>query len=133
MQENLWRQLGGKTNADHLVPLQRFIMVDGKVHQAFNKRTICYNWHEKVCGVETYIMKDAHLVFPLIAGLDFLRATEAIVDVGQGRYGLKVGKGYVYHSFITATINPGRTQFRYSESLLRLTFNLAAISHFAGR
>jgi len=107
MQESLWKQLGGEPSANPLVPLQQFIMADGKIHQAFNKKTICYNWHEKVCGVDTYIMKDAHLAFPLIAGLDFLRATEAVVDVGQGRYGLKVGKGYMYHSFITTTINPG--------------------------
>ncbi|GAA6095128.1 uncharacterized protein LOC125141425 [Tachysurus ichikawai] len=54
---------------------QRFIMADGKVHQALEKRTVSYKWHEKQCGVDTYIMKDAHLAFPLIVGLDILMAT----------------------------------------------------------
>lgn len=50
-------------------------------------------------------MKNAHLAFPIIAGLDFLRAAETIVDVGQGRYGLKMERGYIYYP--TPYLQPG--------------------------
>lgn len=49
-------------------------------------------------------MKDAHLAFPLIAGLDFLQDTEALLDMGQSRYSLETGTGTTYHPFLTSQI-----------------------------
>ncbi len=89
MQESLWRQLGGAASARTPTTPQRFIMADGKVHQAMNQSIINYKWLGKMCRGETYIMKDAHLTFGLISGLDFLQPAEAILDIGQNRYGLK--------------------------------------------
>ncbi|GAA6072915.1 uncharacterized protein LOC125141425 [Tachysurus ichikawai] len=97
MQENLWQQLTGEAPTSTSRSSQRFIMADGKVHQAVEKRTVSYKWHEKECRVDTYIIKDAHLAFPLKAGLDFLTATGAILEVGQHRYALSTEKGYTYH------------------------------------
>ncbi|XP_051980590.1 uncharacterized protein LOC127641718 [Xyrauchen texanus] len=130
IQESLWRQLGGETKPDPPGPLQRFIMADGKMHQAINKKTVCYEWHDKVCRLDTYIMKDAHLAFPLIAGLDFLRAAEAIVDVGQWRYGLKIGKGYIYHPFLTALINPVLSSHLMVYIILLIIFSLTSNLEF---
>ncbi|GAA6081124.1 uncharacterized protein LOC125141425, partial [Tachysurus ichikawai] len=100
MQENLWQQLTGEAPTSTSQSTQRFIMADGKVHQAVEKRTVSYKWHEKECRVDTYIMKDAHLAFPLIAGLDFLTVMGAILEVRQHRYALDTQKGYTYHPFL---------------------------------
>lgn len=116
MQENLWR-LGGAASLTPNSP-QRFIMADGKVHQAINQSSISYKWHGKVCSVDTYITKGAHLAFPRSAGLDFLRAAEALLDVGEGRYGLKTEKGYTYYPFLTSSITPGLTTTLTGENAL---------------
>lgn len=42
--------------------------------------------------VDTHVMKDNYLAFPLVTGLDFLSATGAVLDFGDGRYGLKQKK-----------------------------------------
>ncbi len=81
-------------------------MADGKVHQAMNQSIINYKWQGKMCRVETYIMKDAHLAFDLISGLDFLQAAEAILDIGQNRYGLKTETSYKFYPFLTSSITP---------------------------
>ncbi|XP_047670887.1 uncharacterized protein LOC125141425 [Tachysurus fulvidraco] len=107
MLENFWLQLTGETPTSTSRSTQRFIMADGKIHQAVEKRTVSYKWHEKECGVDTYIMKDAHLAFPLIAGLDFLTATGAILEVGRCRYALDTEKGYIYHPFLPSHGLPG--------------------------
>ncbi len=59
--------------------------------------------------MDTYILKNTHLAFPLIAGLDFLNATGAVLEVGQGRYGLRSGKGYTYYPFMSSQVSAGRT------------------------
>lgn len=71
MQESLWIQLGSEATTRSSDPPQKFIMADGKVHQAIYQRNISYKWHNKVCKLNTFIMKDAHIAFLLLAGLDF--------------------------------------------------------------
>jgi len=107
MQETLWRQLGGEATTRTTDPPERFIMADGKVHQAVDQRNITYRWHNKVCKQNTFIMKDAHLAFPLLAGLDFLRAAGAILELAQNRYGLGTEGGYRYYPFYHTQLNPG--------------------------
>ncbi|RXN17379.1 Retrovirus-related Pol poly from transposon [Labeo rohita] len=126
MQESLWRQLGGDTSSLTPTSPQRFIMADGKVHQATNQSTI-NKWQDKVCSVDTYILKDAHLAFPLIAGLDFLRVAGALLDVGQSRYGFKTGTSYTFYPFMTSSIIPGPTTTLTGEN----THNAAVTLYYA--
>ncbi|KAL0159071.1 hypothetical protein M9458_047147, partial [Cirrhinus mrigala] len=127
MQESLWRQLGGDTSSLTPTSPQRFIMVDGKVHQATNQSTVNYKWQDKVCSVDTYILKDVHLAFPLIAGLDFLRVAGALLDVGQSRYSLKTGTSYTFYPFMTSSIIPGPTTTLTGEN----THNAAVTLYYA--
>ncbi|KAL0152397.1 hypothetical protein M9458_052120 [Cirrhinus mrigala] len=127
MQESLWRQLGGDTLSLTPTSPQRFIMADGKVHQATNQRTLNYKWQDKICSVDTYILKDAHLAFPLIAGLDFLRVAGALLDVAQSRYGLKTGTSYTFYPFMTSSI-PGPTTTLTGENNLH---NAAVTLYYA--
>ncbi len=109
MQESLWKQL--KTESPPVINSvpQRFIMADGTIHQSRDLRKLQYHWHDQECSVDTYILKNTHLAFPLIAGLDFLNATGAVLEVGQGRYGLRSGKGYMYYPFMPSQVSAGRT------------------------
>lgn len=76
---------------------QRFVMTDGTIHQSRDLKNIFYHWHDRECRLDRFILKDTPLIaFPLIAGLDFLTATRAVLAVGEGRYGLKAEKLYTY-------------------------------------
>ncbi|KAL0146751.1 hypothetical protein M9458_058091 [Cirrhinus mrigala] len=96
---------------------QRFIMADGTIHQSPDLQKLHYQWHGQECTLDTYILKNTHLAFPLIAGLDFLTATGAVLEVGQGRYGLRSSKGYTYYPFLPSqipavpTTQPGQAHF----------------------
>lgn len=103
MQEKLWNQLKGEAQSVITSIPQRFVMADGTIHQTRDLQKIHYQWQNKDCCGNTYILKDTHLAFPLISGLDFLSATGAILEIGQGRYGLPSGKGYVYHPFLPSS------------------------------
>ncbi len=82
-------------------------MADGKIHQAIDQMSIQYKWHGKEYMLNTYIMKDSHLAFPLLAGLNFLTATGKILEVEQNSYGLKTESGYNYYLCLPADITPG--------------------------
>ncbi|KAL1246960.1 hypothetical protein QQF64_034304 [Cirrhinus molitorella] len=75
-------------------------MADGTIHQSRDLQRIRFQWHDQDCMLDTYILKNTHLAFPIIAGLDFLSATGAVLEVGQGRYGLGSKKGYTYYPFL---------------------------------
>ncbi|RXN04493.1 Transposon Ty3-G Gag-Pol poly [Labeo rohita] len=109
MQENLWKQLKMDTPSVIASTPQRFIMADGTIHQSRDLQNLHYQWHDQECTLDTYILKNTHLAFPLIAGLDFLTATGAVLEVGQGRYGLRSGKGYTYYPFLPSQIPAGPT------------------------
>lgn len=81
MQESLFRQLGDLDARDNAHSPQRFIMAHGKIHQAKTQRTLIYNWHSAGCRLKTYVMRDSHLAFPLKAGLYFLTATGALLEI----------------------------------------------------
>lgn len=103
MQQSLWRQLGEDKSSVVSSTPQHFLMADGNVHQAVRQSPVNYQWHDKRCTVGTYIMKDTHLAFPLIVGLDFLRVAGAILDMGKGRYGLESEKGLTYYLFLSSS------------------------------
>ncbi|RXN06555.1 Transposon Ty3-G Gag-Pol poly [Labeo rohita] len=109
MQENLWKQL--KMETPLVIPStpQRFIMADGTIYQSRDLQKLHYPWHDQECTLDTYILKNTHLAFPLIAGLDFLTATGAVLEVGQGWYGLRSSKGYTYYPFLPSQIPAGPT------------------------
>ncbi|KAL0148071.1 hypothetical protein M9458_056611 [Cirrhinus mrigala] len=129
IQETVWRQLGGEATTRTASPPQKFIMADGKVHQALDQKNISYQWHNKVCKLNTFIMKDAHLALPLLAGLDFLRAAGAILELAQNKYGLEADGGYVYYPFLNTQMTPGQTTMPAGESWLHpATINLVETS-----
>ncbi|KAI2647185.1 Transposon Tf2-9 polyprotein [Labeo rohita] len=118
MQETVCRQLGGDATTRTASPPQKLIMADGKVHQALDQKNISYQWHNKVCKLNTFIMKDAHLAFPLLVGLDFLRAAGAILELAQNKYGLEADGGYVYYPFLNTQMTPAQTTMPDGESWL---------------
>ncbi|KAL0151249.1 hypothetical protein M9458_053440 [Cirrhinus mrigala] len=107
MQENLWKQLKKESPSVITSTPQRFIMADGTIHQSRDRQKLQYLWHDQECLVDTYTLKNTHLAFPLIAGLDFLSATGAILEMAQGRYGLRSGKGYMYYPFLPSQVPAG--------------------------
>lgn len=81
-------------------------------------------------------MKDAHLAFPLLAGLDFLRAAGAILDLTQNRYGLETEEGYMYYPFYNTRMPPeiaamssGETRLLTTTVSLYYTSNLGNTTH----
>ncbi|KAL0173712.1 hypothetical protein M9458_029680 [Cirrhinus mrigala] len=109
MQEKEWYQLKGKAQSVITSIPQRCIMADGTIHQTRDLQKIHYQWHDKDFSVNTYILKDTHLAFPPIAALNFLSATGDILELGQGKYGLPSGKGYIYHPFLPSSSPAART------------------------
>lgn len=53
-------------------------------------------------------MKESHLAFALIVGLDFLNGKIAILAVGNNRYGLKTEKGYTCYPFLSVEFTQGK-------------------------
>lgn len=51
-------------------------------------------------------MKDANLAFPLLAELDFLRASGAILELAQNKHGQETEGGYMYYPFYNAQMTP---------------------------
>ncbi|KAL1269215.1 hypothetical protein QQF64_031504 [Cirrhinus molitorella] len=86
MQESLWKQLKTKSPPIMTSAPQKFIMADGTIHQSRDLQRIRFQWHDQDCMLDTYILKNTHLAFPIIAGLDFLSATGAVLEVAQGRF-----------------------------------------------
>ncbi|KAL1251055.1 hypothetical protein QQF64_018851 [Cirrhinus molitorella] len=74
-----------------------FMVADGKAHVSEGRIPVDYEWHGMVWPIDTYIMSDEHLAFPLILGLDFLRQTGVQLNIATMSYELKVnGQGRVY-------------------------------------
>jgi len=94
MQKRLWEAIK-KPEEGLLQSLNRtFMVADGKAHVSEGRTPVAYEWHGMVWTIDTYVMPNEHLVFPLVLGLDFLRQTGVQLNVAAMSYELKV-KGQV--------------------------------------
>ncbi|RXN23822.1 Transposon Ty3-I Gag-Pol [Labeo rohita] len=94
MQKQLWEAV--KKPEERLLQgsSRSFMVADGKAHVSEGRIPMEYDWHGMVWTIDTYIMSNEHLAFPLILGLDFLRQTRVLLNVAAMSYELMV-KGQV--------------------------------------
>ncbi len=94
MQKRLWEVV--KKPEEQLLQgsSRTFMVADGKAHVSEGRAPVDYDWHGMVWSIDTYIMLDEYLAFPLILGLDFLRQMMVQLNVATMSYELKV-KGQV--------------------------------------
>lgn len=73
-------------------------MVDGKSACLQGKTLVQYEWYGSCWTVDTYIMDDARLTFPILLGLDFNMKTAAVLEMGKKpQYRLPSGQGNQYY------------------------------------
>ena len=100
MQNSLWQQLTRPGERMVIGEDRPFVLADGKAHTAMGMVKLAYVWHGSVWAVETYIMDDRHLTFPLILGLNFMVRTGVQINVAEREYGLKVKGRWTYFHFL---------------------------------
>ncbi|KAL7866093.1 hypothetical protein SRHO_G00113400 [Serrasalmus rhombeus] len=81
-----------------------FILADGKVYTPEGRVQLSYEWHGLLVMVDTYIMTNAQLVFPLVLGLDFLSRSGVQLNVGERHYSLKIRGRWSVFPFLTSGV-----------------------------
>ena len=76
---------------------RKFVLADGKQHQAVGKVKLIYDWHGQMWSVVTYVLND--LTFPLMLGLDFCLKTKTVINFGDKTYGVWSPGGYTHYPF----------------------------------
>lgn len=90
MQKHLWETLarpGKQMQTNHN---RSFALADGQTHVSEGKVPMAFEWHGLMWTLDTYIMLDSQLAFPLILGLDFLSRTGVQLNVAERSYSLKI-------------------------------------------
>ncbi|KAL7841255.1 hypothetical protein SRHO_G00249460 [Serrasalmus rhombeus] len=104
MQKQLWEameRLGESLTKD---VTRSFILADGKVYTPEGRVQLSYEWHGLLVMVDTYIMTNAQLVFPLVLGLDFLSRSGVQLNVGERHYSLKIRGRWSVFPFLTSGV-----------------------------
>ena len=81
MQNSLWQRLARPGEKMGQGDDRPFVLADGKSHTAMGMVKLSYVWQGSVWPVDTYIMDDGHLAFPLILGLNFMVMTGVQINV----------------------------------------------------
>lgn len=99
MQETLWRKISRPGEVLDSAHNQKFSLADGQSHRALGRIQLTYLFHDEIWFLDTYILADSHLSFPIILGLDFMEKTCTQIDIPNKKYGVKRLHGFTYHPF----------------------------------
>ena len=99
VQESLWKRLKGLSEGLKTCHNGAFMLADGKINSAIGHATIDCVFHGQQYTVDVKIMKDEHLAFPVVTGLDFMFLTGIILDFKNSRYAISRGEELEYHPF----------------------------------
>ncbi|XP_043954155.1 uncharacterized protein LOC122820644 [Gambusia affinis] len=122
MRNSQWKIIAKEGEVLKPADNQKFELANGKTYSALGKATIIYGWHGMMWSLETFVVEDDNLTFPIILGLDFLSKTSAIINLGDHTYGVKGPKGYTFYPFSSSVV--ARTPGHDSHSLLNLILAL---------
>lgn len=122
MRHSQWQEMARTEEHLKQADNQRFALANGRTYSAMGKTTILYCWHGMMWSLDTFVVEDANLTFPIILGLDFLTRTSTIINLGDHTYGVKGPRGYSFYPFIAPP--PSNSAGRPSSSSLSLIMAL---------
>lgn len=99
IQESLWCRV--KRPKEELNPGQdcAFVLANGQVHHALGYAEMKVILQGQEWKLDVYVMKDSHLAFPVVIGLDFLSLSGLILDFRRDCYALPCGNEVCSFSF----------------------------------